>query len=160
MEKMSLKYFFCINKWAVVTHRSYKTSSLQDKSVLWLDGGGDAMFFSGNQREKCNNHFWQQTNAERRILINVAGQDFTRMTVHSLQLVQLHFVEIIEMWLLVCEKLSKKNADRASIFIPGAVERTGGICPLDRKLRSCDCLTGEILETGETHMHLFVECKQ
>lgn len=53
-----------------------------------------------------------------------------------------------------------ENGDGVHIFVPGAVERTGGICPLDRKLRSWDCLTGEILDTGETHMLLFLECKQ
>lgn len=41
-------------------------------------------------------------------------------------------------------------AVRMCTLVPGAVERTGGICPFDRKFRSWDCLTGEILDTGET----------
>lgn len=35
------------------------------------------------------------------------------------------------------------------IAVPGAVERTGGICPFDRKLRSWDCLAGDNLTAGE-----------
>lgn len=34
--------------------------------------------------------------------------------------------------------------------VPGAVDRTGGICPFDRKLRSWDSFAGDILVTGET----------
>lgn len=35
-------------------------------------------------------------------------------------------------------------------YVPGAVDRTGGICPFDRKLRNWDSFAGDILVTGET----------
>ena len=38
------------------------------------------------------------------------------------------------------------------IYVPGAVERTGGICPFERKLRSCDCFAGDILAAGEAYI--------
>lgn len=36
----------------------------------------------------------------------------------------------------------------------GAVERTGGICLFDRKFRSWDCLTGDILTAGDLDLAL------
>lgn len=39
--------------------------------------------------------------------------------------------------------------------VPGAVERTGGICPFERKLRSWDCLIGDILTADKNIMSVF-----
>lgn len=36
----------------------------------------------------------------------------------------------------------------------GAVERTGGICPFERKLRSWSCFPGEILTAGNLDLVL------
>lgn len=47
-------------------------------------------------------------------------------------------------------QLVDQEISLCSVCSPGAVERTGGICPFERKLRSWDCFTGENLTDEKT----------